>query len=75
MKNAGCWRQRTGLDPRECLLLKVQAVLVSRVHVSSQVAYGVAPYQGLCVIALTLKERASERIRNYIPEPLKLKKD
>jgi hypothetical protein len=39
-------------------------VLVSRVHVSSEVAYGVAPYQGLCVLALALKERASELIRN-----------
>ena len=27
-------------------------------------AYGVAPYQGFCVLALTLKERASELIRN-----------
>ena len=39
------------------------AVLVSHVHVSSYVAYGVAPYQGFCVLALTLKERASELIR------------
>ena len=38
-------------------------------------AYGVAPYQGLCVLALKLKERAAEPIRNQIPEPLKLKRD
>jgi hypothetical protein len=35
----------------------------------------VAPYQGFCVLALTLKERASELIRNLIPEPLELIKD
>ena len=34
-------------------------------------AYGVAPYQGFYVLALALKERASERIWNSIPEPLK----
>ena len=30
----------------------------------SGLAYGVAAYQGFCVLALTLKERASELIRN-----------
>ena len=38
-------------------------------------AYRVAPDQALCVLALTLKERASELILNLIPEPLKRKKD
>ena len=38
--------------------------LVLRVDVSSKVANGVAPYQALCLLALTLKERASELIRN-----------
>ncbi len=40
------------------------SLLVSRVHVSSLVVYGVAPYHGCCVLALTLKERASELIPN-----------
>ncbi len=35
-------------------------------------AYGVAPYQGLCVLAITFKELAMERIRNLILEPLTL---
>ncbi len=30
----------------------------------SYMDYGVAPYQGFCVLALTLNERASELIRN-----------
>ncbi len=51
----------------------MRAVLVSRVHVSSYVAYGVALYQGFYVLSLTLKERASELIRNRVPEPSELK--
>ncbi len=42
----------------------MRAVQVSRVHVSLLVAYGVATYQGFCVLALTLKERAAELIRS-----------
>ncbi len=38
-------------------------------------AYGVTPYRSLCVLGLTLKERAAEPIWNQIPEPLKLKRD
>ncbi len=45
-------------------LFSLSLLLVSRVHVSSEVAYGVATYQGFRVLAVTLKERASELIRN-----------
>jgi hypothetical protein len=38
-------------------------------------AIGMAPYQGLCVLSLTLHERPLELIRHSIPGPWVLSKD
>ncbi len=56
------------------IFVSLSLCLSVSVHVSSEVVYGVAPYHGLCMLALTLKEHASASIRNLIPKPLKLKK-